>query len=87
MRAATCAGGQAQIARPHHLALAHRNAADDLGEVFAERDAHEMFLDFAERAVGDHALGVGGELAHRLDIGCEPGQPVGGALLAIEQLG
>ena len=85
MRAATCAGRKAEIARPHQLALAHRNAADDLGEIFAERDAHEVFLDLAERAGAGHAFGIGGELAHRLDIGGEPGQPVGGALLAIEQ--
>ena len=44
--------GKPEIARPHHFALAHRNAADDLGEIFAERDAHQMFFDLAERAGG-----------------------------------
>ena len=39
-----------EVARPHQFALAHRNPADDLGEIFAERDAHEVFLDLAERA-------------------------------------
>ena len=85
MRAATCAAVKPEIARPHDFALAHRNAADDLGEIFAEPDADQMLLDFAEVAVADHALGIGGELAHRLDIGGEPGQPVGRALLAVEQ--
>ncbi len=32
-----------------------------------------------------HALGIGGELAQRFDIGREPSQTMGGALLAIEQ--
>ena len=32
-----------------------------------------------------HALGIGGKLPHRLDIGRKPGQPMCGALLAVEQ--
>ena len=32
-----------------------------------------------------HALRIGGKLAHRFDIGGEPGEPVRGALLAVEQ--
>ena len=40
---------QAEIGRAHHLVLAHRNTADDLGDIFADADAHEMLLDFAER--------------------------------------
>ena len=76
---------KSEIARPHQLALAHRNPADDLGEIFAERDAHQVILDLAERASADHAFGKGGELTHRLHIGSEPRQPMGGALLPIEQ--
>ena len=38
-----------------------------------------------KRAGRVHALGIGGELADRLDIGREPGEAVGGALLAVEQ--
>ena len=79
--------GKAQVARPHHLALAHRNSADDLCDIFAERNADEIFLDFAERSDGDHPFGIGGKLAHSLHIGGEPGQPMGGALFAIKQLG
>ena len=87
MRAGNLRRRKAEVARPHQFALAHRNPADDLGEIFAERDAHEVFLDLAERAGADHPFGIGGELAHGLHIGGEPGQPVGGALLAIEQAG
>ena len=35
--------------------------------------------------VAMRAAGVGRELPHRLDIGREPGQAVGGALLAVER--
>ena len=76
---------QAEVARPHHLTLAHGNAADNLSDIFAEPDANQMLLGFAQCAVTGHAFGIGGELAYRFDIGGEPGQPVGGALLAIEQ--
>jgi hypothetical protein len=44
-----------------------------------------VFLDLAERAGADHPFGIGGELAHGFHIGGEPGQPMGGTLLAIEQ--
>ena len=75
-----------EIARPHHLALAHRNAAEHLGEVFAEPDAHQQVFQLAEAAGRAHALRVGAELAHRLHIGRKPRKPVRGALLAVEQL-
>ena len=44
-----------------------------------------VLLELAKRALARHALGIGGELAHRLDISREPGEPVRGALLAVEQ--
>ena len=46
-----------------------------------------MFFDLAERAGGHHPLGIGGELAHGLHIGGEPGEPMRGALFAVEQAG
>ena len=76
---------QPDIGRAHDLALAHRNAALDLREVFADPDLDDQFLDLAERAGIVHPLGVGRELAHRFDIGGEPGKSVRGALLAVEQ--
>ena len=39
-----------------------------------------------KRCAARHALRIGGKLADRLHIGGEPGQPVRGALLAVEQL-
>ena len=44
-----------------------------------------MFFNLAERTALTHPFGVGGELAHGLNIGGEPSQPMGGALLAVEQ--
>ena len=78
-------GRQAEIGRAHDLALADRDAALDLGEIFAEPDADDQLFDLGEQPGLLHALGIGGELAHRLDIGREPGEAMGGALLAVEQ--
>ena len=75
---------QAKIRRPNHLTLAHRDAAHDLREVFAKPDADEQVFGLSEGARAGHALGIGGELAHRFDIGGEPGKPMGGALLTVE---
>src|SRR5262249_3769624 len=67
------------------LALAHRNAALDLGEVFPEPDPDQELFDLAERAAVVHASGIAGKLAYRLDIGGDPGESVRGALLAVER--
>ena len=74
-----------QVGETHDLALAHRDAADDLGQIFSGADADQKLLDFAEIPGGREPLHVGRELAQRLDIGREPGKAVGGALLAIER--
>ena len=81
------ARAQAQIGQAHDLALAHGNAAENLGQIFAGADAHDQVFDLAEIAGGDHPLGIGRKLPDRLDIGGEPGQAVGGALLAVEHAG
>ena len=80
------AGHQAEIREPQDLALAHRNAAGDLGDVFAESDADDQFFEFAETTDLGHARRIGRELAHGLDISRKPGEPVRGALLRIEAL-
>jgi hypothetical protein len=77
---------QAEIGGAHHLALAHRNAAEHLREVFAEPDAYQQRLGFTEASCSRHPLGVTAELADRLHIGREPGEPVGRALLLVDQL-
>ena len=42
-------GGQAEIGRAHDLALADRDAALDLREIFAEADADDQLFDLAEQ--------------------------------------
>ena len=73
------------IGRTHDLALAHGNAALNLGEVFADAELDQQLLDLAQCTARMHPLGIGRELPHRFDIGREPGKAVRGALLAIEQ--
>ena len=73
---------QAEVGEADDLALVHRDAAEDLGEIFAEADAGHQLLGRAEAALLVHAPGVGGHFLDRLDIGGEPGEPVGGVLLA-----
>jgi len=78
--------GDPDIGRTHDLALAHGNAALNLGEVFTDTELNQQFLDLAQCTARMHPLGIGRELPHRFDIGCEPGKAVRGALLAVEQL-
>ncbi len=76
---------EAEIDRTHEFALAYRDAPDHLRQIFAEPDAHDQFLDLVETPRLAHAGGIDRELPHRLRIGCEPGKPMRGALLAVEQ--
>ncbi len=77
--------GHAKIGRPRGLPLAHRDAAGDLGEVFAEADLKDQRLHLAEPAFGFKAKRPGAQLLQRLDIGGEPGQRVGGELMLFER--
>src|SRR6202030_4081043 len=78
---------QAQIGQADDLALAHGNAAENLGQIFAGADAHDQILDLAEIAGVDHPRRIGRKLPDRLHVGREPGQAMGGALLAVEHPG
>ncbi len=51
-----------KVGETHDLALAHRNAADDLGKVFSGADADQKLFDFAEIADRRKPLHVGGKL-------------------------
>jgi hypothetical protein len=74
-----------QIRQPDDLALAHRNAADDLRQIFAGADADQKLLDLAEIVRRRKPSRIGRELPQRFGVGCEPGQTMGGALLAVER--
>ena len=66
------------------FALVHRDAAEDLGEIFAEADAGQQLLGRAEAALLVHPAGVGGQFLDRFDIGREPGEAMGGVLLGLD---
>ena len=90
-RRASCArrparSGQAEIGRAHDLALAHRNAAErSARDIRRARCGRSAPRSRRSSPPSLHALGIGGELAHRFDVGRKPGEPMGGALLAVEQ--
>ena len=77
---------QAEIGQANDLVLAHRNAAEDLRHVFRAADPDDQVFGFPEQPLALHPLGIGRELTQSLDISREPGQPVGGALFAIQKL-
>ena len=76
---------EAKMPGPGKFLLVHRDAADDLLEIFAEENAGEEALDLGE-AVGLGELPrEGGNAFQRLAIGGEPGKAVQRMLLALER--
>ncbi len=53
---------EAQVGETHDLALAHRNAADDLSQIFSGANAHQKLFDFAEIPNGRKPLHIRGKL-------------------------
>ena len=78
---------QPEIAWADDLALVHRDPAEDLREIFAKADARHQRLGLAEPSLGLHPAGIAAKLLDRLDIGREPGEAVGGVLLALDRGG
>ncbi len=77
-------GGEAEVGRAHDLALAHREAARDLRQVFAEADLQDQPLNFAEALRLMQALGPGEQLRQGGRIGRKPGEAMGGELRTVE---
>src|SRR5580692_8586801 len=77
-------GAQAHVSEPDDLALAHRNTAENLRQKLASADADQKLFGLTEAAARLQPLGVSCKLADRFDIGGEPGEAVGGPLLAVE---
>ncbi len=78
-------GRESQVGEPHDFVLADRNATLDLGEVFTETDANQQFFGLAKLCRLVRPFGIGGQLPHRLHVGCQPGQAVRRSLFTIEQ--
>ena len=78
---------KAEVGQPDDLALIHRQAAEDLGEVLAEADAGQKLLGPAEAALLVHPPRISRELADGFDISRKPGEAVDGVLLSLDPLG
>ncbi len=74
-----------QVRGPDDLVLAHRQAAQQLGQVLAEADAQHQLLAGAEPAGAGQALRPGGQLRQRLDGRRGPGEAVHLALPGLHQ--
>src|SRR3954471_16293447 len=74
---------QIQVVRTDELDLAHRDAARDPGQVLAKADLENQALALAQPARLAQPLRPALELRQRLDVGLEPGEAVGGVLLAL----
>jgi hypothetical protein len=55
-----------------------------LGGIFGGADLRQQRLELAEAALVLHPLGIARDLAERLGIGGDPGEPMGRVLLALE---
>ena len=76
---------EAERREPDGLALAHRDAAGDAGEILAEADLEQPALELAEPARPVEPLRPALQLAQRLDVGREPGEAVDRVLLALQE--
>ena len=78
-------GAKSKVGGADDFALTHRDAACDLGQVFAECDLVDQLFDFTEAPFGLQACGPFLHLAQALGIGRKPCQTVGGGLLTFDQ--
>lgn len=76
-------GSRSEIGGPNELVLAHRQATEQLGEMFAEGHANQLPLTLAERAGDMRACVPFVELGQRLCDRRDPGEPVQAPLVAI----
>ena len=72
------------VVQAGHLALAHGDAAGDLGEIFPEGDLKDQLLHLAELPRLLQTLGPGLHLAKGLHIGGQPRKRVGGGLMGLQ---
>src|SRR5215204_2978983 len=69
--------GQAHVGEARDLSLAHGDATDNLGKVFAKTDADDQLLDLTQMTGHADAVRIGGELTNGLEISGEPGEAMG----------
>ena len=74
-----------QVGKARGFPLAHRDAARDLGKVFAKADLKDQRLHLAELALTLDPPGPAAHLAQRLDIGGQPRERMGGELMLFQR--
>ena len=74
-----------KVGRANDFHLGKRNAAGQLGEVFAESTLNDQLLQFAELAFLLQTLAPGMHLPERFHVGHHPGIAVGGELFRFQQ--
>src|SRR5262245_14548771 len=75
---------ETKLVRAHDLALAHHYAAEKLAEILRSADLGEQPLDLPEAAIALHAPCIVRRLPNGFDIGRDPSEAMGCALLALE---
>ena len=78
---------EAEVGGADDLALAERDAAHELGQVLAERRRGDECLDLPQTIRRGEAIGPGAHLAQRRHICGDPGEAVGGELVAFKEGG
>ena len=84
LEAACLRGIDTHVSEASRLALAHRNAAGDLGRILGHAKREQALLQLAEAPGLPQPAPPPTKLAHRLHIGREPGKSVRGMLRAVE---
>ena len=77
-------GRKAEVGEAHDLALVHRDAAENLGEIFAQAHARHELFGLPEAAFLAHPPRVGRHFLDRFDIGRKPREAVGGVLIGLD---
>ncbi len=81
LETAQCVPPQAHLLQAHDFALIHRDATGDLMQVLTKGNLVDQLLGFPELTLLVKPVGPVLHLAQGFDIGGQPGQPMGGALV------
>ena len=76
--------GQPEVLQANDFALAHRDAAIDLPEVFAKSDLVDQLFDFTKIAAVLQSFGPALHLGQALRVRRQPCQPMRSALVGLQ---
>ena len=86
-KAEIASGVESEVGKAKNLGLIHRNAAEDLGEIFTKPDLGQEALGLAEAVSFLHAPGINRHFLDGLDMSREPCQPMDRVLLDFDLVG